>query len=237
MEHRYEHRALRRLPATNTDTRTWYRITNLDTKARIDVYDEIGGYGVTAQQFIGTLNDLDAAEIEVHLNTPGGDVFDAIAMHNALREHPANVTTVVDGQAASAGSFLFQAGDTRIMHDNTQLMIHDAMTGGFGNQQDLLELAEILDNVSNIIAGIYASRSGEDTETWRTRMRAETRYGAQEALEAGLADEIINPWPKKYKPGEPGYKKPKRADDESDSPATDEELARILATTLMEAFQ
>jgi hypothetical protein len=68
-------------------------------------------------------------------------------------------------------------------------------------------------------------------------MRAETRYGAQEALEAGLADEIINPWPKKYKPGEPGYKKPKRADDESDSPATDEELARILATTLMEAFQ
>lgn len=170
----------------------WYRIENkiANATAEVFIYDEIGYFGVTAADFVNELRDIDADTIELHLNTPGGDVFDGIAIYNALVEHAAEVTVIVDSLAASAGSFIAQAGDTISMTRNATLMIHDAWGLAIGNAADMREMAELLDKLSNNIADIYAERSGGTIDQWRDLMRAETWFSADEAVEAGLADEV-----------------------------------------------
>jgi ATP-dependent Clp endopeptidase proteolytic subunit ClpP len=169
----------------------WYRIDNkASAKASIYIYDEIGYVGVSAQDFVADLNKVTAPEIELHLDSPGGDVYDGIAIYNALRDHSARVTVVVDSMAASAASFIAQAGDTRIMNRNSEMMIHDGHTVAIGNATDLSGMAERLNKISDNIASIYADRSGKSAEYWRGLMQAETWYSAQEAVDAGLADEV-----------------------------------------------
>lgn len=173
--------------------RDWYRIQNYvqgsDT-ASVYVYDEIGYWGVSASDFVRDLQGISAANIELHLNSPGGEVFDGIAIYNALRDHPANITVYVDGLAASAASFIAMAGDTVKIARNAQIMIHDAITVVIGNAADLVREAEMLDKVSDNIADIYAQRAGGTVKQWRKAMQAETWYSAEEAVAAGLADEV-----------------------------------------------
>lgn len=127
----------------------------------------------------------------MHINSPGGDVFDGIAILNALRAHKGPVTTIVDGLAASAASFIAQAGATRIMMRNSEMMIHDASGLCIGNASDMREMLDLLERTSDNIASVYAERSGTGSvETWRAAMSAETWYSAQEAVAAGLADQM-----------------------------------------------
>jgi HK97 family phage major capsid protein len=163
----------------------WYRIANLaDGPARIDIYDEIGFYGCSAQDF---LRDLAAVTgpVEVHLNSPGGDPYDGYAIYQALAGRP-GVTTVVDSLAASAASIIAMAGEQRLMAKYAQLMIHDAWALSDGNAADLRHMADRLDTVSGQIAGIYADTAGGSPDFWREQMRAETWYTPQQALDAGL---------------------------------------------------
>jgi ATP-dependent protease ClpP protease subunit len=179
----------------------WYRIKNLGGgMAEVAIYDEIGWFGVTASDFISELNTLTASEITVRLNSPGGDVFDGIAILNALRSHSARVTVSVDGLAASIASVIAMAGDRVIMQPQSQLMIHDAMSLCVGNAADMAEMAEQLNRQSDNIAAVYASRAGGTPEQWRDRMRNESWFTAQEAVEAGLADEVA-PLPKEREKG------------------------------------
>ncbi|GAA1749468.1 head maturation protease, ClpP-related [Nonomuraea bangladeshensis] len=169
----------------------WYRIENsAEGAATVHVYDEIGYFGVTAQDFVRDLQGISADRIELHLNSPGGDVFDGIAIMNALRQHKAQVTVTVDGLAASIASVIAMAGDRVVMARNSQMMIHEASGLSIGNASDMRQMADLLDKVSGNIASVYAERAGGDVEEWRTRMRAETWYSADEAVEAGLADEV-----------------------------------------------
>lgn len=170
---------------------SWYRIDNhaADT-AEILVYDEIGYGGVAAQQFAEDLRSVTAPSIKVRINSPGGDVFDGLAIYNSLRSHPAQVTTYVEGLAASAASFIAQAGDRVICARNAMVMVHDAAGLCIGNAADMRELAGLLDQVSDNIADIYAQRAGGTVADWRERMLAETWYTGAEAVEAGLADEV-----------------------------------------------
>ena len=171
----------------------WFRIENRATDesvADVYIYDEIGYFGVTAADFVGAILDIDAETIALHLNTPGGDVFDGIAIYNALRQHPANIEVTVDALAASAGSFIAMAGDKVVMTKNASLMIHDAHGLAIGNAVDMRELADLLDRQSDNIASIYAERAGGSIEEWRAAMQAETWYSADEAVKAGLADEV-----------------------------------------------
>lgn len=169
----------------------WYRIENkAASKASVYIYDEIGYVGVSAQDFVRELNEVRASEIELHLDTPGGDVFDGIAIYNAIHDHPARVTVIVDSLAASAGSFIAQAGDHRVMNRGSQMMIHNAHSLMVGNSKDLREHADFLEKQSANIANIYAARSGKDVDGWLAAMDAETWYMAEEAVEAGLADEV-----------------------------------------------
>ena len=183
-------------PGVFAFTSAWYRIENKADQAiaRVYIYNHIGFDGVTAQDFVAEIGQLQTSQIELHLNTPGGDVADALAIYNAVKDHPADVTAIVDGEAASAGSFIFQAADTRVMNSFSILMIHDAAIGmTIGNAKDHREVADMLDKYSDNIAAIYASRAGGSADYWRTQLQAETFYTADEALAAGLADEVRIP--------------------------------------------
>jgi ATP-dependent protease ClpP protease subunit len=167
-----------------------------ETTAVLRLYDPIdswgGDWGVSAKEFTEALDSLPPGtnEIRLHLNTPGGEVFEAVSMLNALRRHDARVVAVVDGLAASAGSFLAAGADETLMGRNSQLMIHDAWGLCVGNAQDMRDLGSRLDQLSDNIADIYASKAGGSTMQWRTAMLAETWYSADEAVKAGLADGV-----------------------------------------------
>jgi ATP-dependent protease ClpP protease subunit len=178
------------------ERRKWWDIkAAAGGKATIRIYGDIGeswwGDSVTAKSFSDELEELgNLSSIELHLNSPGGDAFDGVAIMNVLRDHPADVTVIVDGLAASAASMIAMAGDTVIMGRGSQLMIHDAAFYGFGNAAELRKAALVLDSISDSMAAVYAERAGGTTADWRTVMAEETWYGAEEAVEAGLADQI-----------------------------------------------
>lgn len=174
--------------------RDWYRITNAADRsaAEIAIYDEVGYFGVTASDFLRELNALDVDEIAVRLNTPGGDVFDGVAIMNALKNHRATVTTYVDGLAASIGSVILQAGDERVVADASQVMIHEGFGLVVGTAADMRQQADLLDQVSEMIAGVYADRAGGTADEWRAAMKQETWYSGSEAVTAGLADRVAS---------------------------------------------
>jgi len=187
------------------EARSWYRITNAASpdEAEVMLYDEVGGwYGSTADQFIADLRGVTAPNLRVRINSPGGSVFEGIAIANALRSHPANVTVQVDGIAASIASVIAMAGNRIEMAPNTMLMIHDASGVCLGNAQDMEEMAELLDLISDNIADAYASRAGGSRDEWRARMRAETWYLPEDAVANGLADAAVQA-PKAAEPVEP----------------------------------
>lgn len=176
-----------------TGSGSWYRITNADQPAaQVHVYDAIGLGGISAGQFVQDLSGITSKSIDLHINSPGGDVFDAIAMHAALVNHPAKVTSIVDGVAASAASFLAMAGNEIAIEKPAKMMIHDASGLTLGNEADHRQMADLLGQISDTIAGIYADRAGGTVADWRDAMRAETWYSAPQAVAAGLADRVLN---------------------------------------------
>ena len=160
--------------------------------ATVFIYDEIGGFGISAAQLVPQLAALDAAEIAVRLNSPGGDYFDGVAIANALAEHPGRILVHVDGLAASAASVIAMAGDEVVMHPGARMMIHDALTLTIGNAGDHTTTAALLDGVSADIAELYTARAGGEAGVWREAMRAESWYTADEAVRAGLAHRAVS---------------------------------------------
>lgn len=175
----------------NSRRRDWYRIEAKAAEvAEVYIYDEIGYWGLTAKDFVKELGAVKASAITLHLNTPGGDVFDGIAIHNALRAHPAPVNVVVDSLAASIGSVIAMAGDSITMAKHSTMMIHDPFGLTMGNAGDMRQMAEVLDKMGDTIAGVYAERAGGSVREWRDRMLAETWYSDREAVAAGLANDV-----------------------------------------------
>ena len=163
-----------------------------DAPTRIDIFSDIDPYfGVSAEAFLAELKMIRTDEIELHINSGGGEVFDGIAIMNSLKDHPARVTVVVDGLAASAASFIAVGGaDHLVMQESATLMIHEAWTLAMGDSQAIEKTAAELDRVSGIIAGIYAKKAGTPVEEWRAAMRDESWFTAEEAMLVGLIDEI-----------------------------------------------
>jgi ATP-dependent protease ClpP protease subunit len=187
------------------EARSWYRISNAadPDEAEVMIYDEVGGWwGTTADDLIAELKGVTSPRMRVRINSPGGSVFEGIAIANALRAHPASVTVQVDALAASIASVIAMAGDRIEMAPNSMLMIHDASGMCWGNAQDMDEMSELLDLISDNIADAYASRAGGTREQWRDRMRAETWYLPEDAVDTGLADEAVQA-PKAGTPSEP----------------------------------
>jgi ATP-dependent Clp endopeptidase proteolytic subunit ClpP len=178
------------LRAARTD---WYQIkAQADGPTLVSVYDEIGWGAITAKEFVRDLADL-SGDLEVHLNSPGGDVFDGIAIYQALSQRDGTVRVVVDGLAASIASVIAMAASPGqlAMARNATMMIHDGWAMCVGNAAEMARTAKILDDASANIASIYAERTGRSVDQWRAAMREETWYGAQEAVDAGLADSVL----------------------------------------------
>ena len=171
--------------------KSWYSIqAKADQSAEISIYDEIGFWGVTAKQFIGDLKAIDATAIKLAINSPGGAVFDALAIYNALRQHPANVEVTIMGVAASAASIIAMAGDTVVMPENAFMMIHNPLNMAYGNADDLREVADVLDKIGASLVGIYAKRTGLPEDEIKALLDAETWLNAEEAVLKGFADEL-----------------------------------------------
>jgi len=179
-------------------TREWYALTNINGEAVLRIYEPIDDWcGLSASQLAEDLDKIDAEQIRVEINSPGGNVFDGIAIYNALRAHPARVTTRVDGLAASIASVIFQAGDERQIMTGAQVMIHNAWTVAVGDSAELHKTADLLEKQNVNIADIYTERSGSDLEAsdWLDLMSDETWMTAAEAVEYGLADTILSSEP------------------------------------------
>jgi ATP-dependent protease ClpP protease subunit len=185
------------LPAPD-GTEGWYRISNsLDeggsAYASINLYGDIGSWGISAASFVEELKAIDAPEIRLYISSPGGEVFDGLACYNALRSHRAKVIVQVDSLAASIASVIAMAGDRVIMSPHSQMMLHMAAGVAAGEATELREYADFLDRQSENIAGVYAERAGGTVKQWLKVMAAETWYFADEAVAAGLADEVGKP--------------------------------------------
>lgn len=185
--------ASRHAPEALQQREAGYQILNTADEATVRVYDEIWEFGVNASDLIAELDQITAPKMRVEINSPGGNLFDGIAIFNALRNHPAHITTRVDALAASAASIIAQAGDHRVMLDASQMMIHNAWALSVGDTNDHADMAQLLQQQDEVIAGIYASRSGKDVDHFRTLMGKETWLTAARAVEEGLADEVVEP--------------------------------------------
>lgn len=194
-----------------SEPRQWFRVSNADgasgDEARIDIYDAIDSWGgapgdadnfwggISAEGFQRVLSAITTPRLALHVNSPGGDVWDGVAILNALIQHPAHVTAYVDGYAASIASVIVMGADEVEMGLGSQLMIHDASTFAWGNTAEVQAVADLLDKVSDNIAGVYAARTGQPAAHWRDLMRAETWFNADEAVAAGLASRMVTPEP------------------------------------------
>jgi len=171
--------------------RHWYRIVNVSqAETEIFIYDTIGQWGISAGDFINELREIKAKTITLRVNSPGGDVFDGIAIYNAIARHPATVNAFVDSVAASVASVIIMAADTVTMMPHSEMMIHEAAGLAIGPADEMRKMADLLDRFSDNIASVYAGRAGGTVEEWRAKMRDETWFSDQEAVDAGLADGI-----------------------------------------------
>jgi ATP-dependent protease ClpP protease subunit len=157
---------------------------------KLYVYDVIGGWDSDAGEFVKAVHAIDSPAIDLHINSPGGFVYDAVAMFESLAGHDADVAVHVDGLAASAASFLAMVGKTIEIAKAGRMMIHDAQVLAWGSPADLREAADLGEAVSDDIAGFYADRAGGKPADWRARMTATTWYSSSEAVAAGLADRV-----------------------------------------------
>ena len=158
---------------------SWYAIRargcgREDARAEVAIYDEIGAYGVSAKGFLAELGALpEGTPVDLRLNSPGGSVFDAVAIHNALKRHEGTVTVWIDGIAASAASYVAMAGDEIVMPENAFLMIHDPAGLVMGTAEDMRAMAEALDKVKGSLVSGYAAKSGRTPEEVSALMAAE----------------------------------------------------------------
>lgn len=167
-----------------------------DEDRSISVYDVIGydywsGEGVTAKRIAAALRSMGAGPVTVNVNSPGGDMFEGLAIYNLLREHDGDVTVKVLGLAASAASIIAMAGDTVQIARAGFLMIHNAWVMAIGNRNDLIEIADTLKPFDDAMAGIYAARTGQELKAMVKLMDAETWIGGEAAIEGGFADELL----------------------------------------------
>lgn len=167
-----------------------------EKSAEILIYETIGedwfGDGMTARRFADELAALgDVSNITVRINSPGGAVFDGLAIFNTLKQHAAAVHVIVDGLAASAASIIAMAGDRITMGIGALMMIHNPWTLAIGDSADMRKAAADLDTIREGMLDAYESRTGLDRGELRQLVDAETWFSPLEAIEKGFADDMV----------------------------------------------
>ena len=170
-------------------------VPGADGDTTISIFDVIGedfwtGSGVTANRISAALRSIGNKDITVRINSPGGDMFEGIAIYNLLRAHPAKVTVEVLGWAASAASIIAMAGDDIRMGLGSFMMVHNAWGLVIGNRHDMRDAATLFDRFDAAIADIYQARTGMKRADIEQLMDAETFMTAAQAVEYGFADVV-----------------------------------------------
>lgn len=180
-------------PKASVKSNTWFRMkASANNEADIYIYDEIGYWGVTAKQFVNDLKALgDVSHINLHINSPGGDVFDGIAIFNALKHHGAAITVHIDGLAASMASVIAMVGNPVIMPENTMMMIHKPWGFAGGDANDMRDYADLLDKVESVLIPAYAAKTGKTSDEIAAMLEDETWLDGAECLAMGFADQVI----------------------------------------------
>lgn len=163
--------------------------------AEVLIYAEIGEsfWGeetVAAKDFVKKLQDIKAKQLDVRINSPGGSVFDGNSIYNALKRHPANVTTYIDGSALSIASIIALAGDEVVAAPNSIMMIHDPSGWVQGTASEMRSYAELLDKTKSGLVNTYKEKTGKDEKAIATAMAETTWFDAEEAVAWGLADRV-----------------------------------------------
>jgi ATP-dependent Clp protease protease subunit len=172
----------------------WYDFRAQARGAEIVIYDEIGAFGIPAKAFLDELKALGPVpELTVRINSPGGSVFDGVAIYNALKHHDAVVTVWIDGIAASVASMIAMAGDEVVMPGNAMLVLHDPSGLVAGTAADMRATAEALDRMKAGMVAAYRDKSGRDDAEIEALMRDESWLSAREAVALGLADRVEQP--------------------------------------------
>ncbi|EMD5788659.1 TPA: Clp protease ClpP [Proteus mirabilis] len=175
--------------------KSWFRMqAKEDQTADIYIYDEIGGWGISARRFTEDLISLgNLSHINLHIHSPGGEVFDGIAIYNQLKNHSATITVYIDGLAASMASVIAMVGDTVIMPKNAMMMIHKPWGVSWGDANDMREYADLLDKLENVLIPAYVAKTGKTTEEITAMLEQETWLDGDECVEHGFADKVIEP--------------------------------------------
>ncbi len=170
----------------------WFRMqASAANEAEIYIYDEIGYWGVTAKQFVANLKALgEITHIKLHINSPGGDVFDGIAIFNALKFHGAAITVYIDGLAASMASVIAMVGNPVIMPENTMMMIHKPWGFAGGDADDMRDYADLLDKVESVLIPAYAAKTGKSHDEIAAMLEDETWLTGEDCLAQGFADQV-----------------------------------------------
>ena len=178
--------------------KNWYSITNKgDAECVIDIFDEIGMWGVSAKDFAEQLRGVGKIKsLTLNLDSPGGDCNDGLTIYDAIKASGASVTVNVIGLAASMASVIMLAADAgkiRI-YENARVMIHRVTGGAHGNTDDLAAAAQLTKQFEDRIVSLYVARTGKDEAEIRDMMKAQlgTWFFGQEAVEAGFADSVIS---------------------------------------------
>lgn len=173
----------------------WYEIKSqvgADGEVDIFVFDEIGFWGITADQLINEVQQLKPTRINLHINSPGGSIYDGLAIYTFLKAHSAKVVTYIDSIAASIAGVIAMAGDEIIMAENSLIHMHKGMVTGriMANADELGDMADGLRKMDTVIRNIYKKRGATDEQLdeW---MKGETYFTAAEALDLGLIDEVV----------------------------------------------
>lgn len=174
----------------------YFQLVTAGNSAELTIYGDITSWpwlesDVSAHNLSAQLASMqNVTNINVYINSYGGEVAEGLAIYNALKRHPAQVTTFCDGFACSIASVIFMAGDERVMSNPSRLMIHDAWTLCSGNADELRKQAEDLDNINNAAVKAYMQNINISEEELRAKMKAETWLSEEEALEMGFATRI-----------------------------------------------
>ncbi len=184
--------AIARYWGKSLDKPDWYRIeASDDDNAEIMIYDVIGWPFNDSREFTKALGAMTAKTITVRINSPGGDVFDGLAIYNALQTHKSRIITKIDGLAASMASIVAIAGSEVQSHANAMMMIHEPWTWAAGNQHDMRDIADVLEKISGNMLDIYYGKTGGGKRELKQMMKDETWLTAKEAKERNLIDTII----------------------------------------------
>ena len=161
----------------------------------IDIYGDIGGwyYENTIESLseqIKKMNDIN--EINVYINSYGGELSEGLAIYNALKQHKATVNTYVMGFACSSASLIFMSGDNRYISKSSMLMIHNAICSCYGNSDDMRAMAETLDKMNVAIRNVYADNINISMDDLKTLLDKETFLNYEECVNYGFATDTFN---------------------------------------------